>query len=114
MRGASNLLVLYLFIWQYWGLNLFEANTIQLRYISSPLGWLGYVSITHINTAHSILLMVTNDSCSGARQEEMVADDKPSKSSSRDGHNDEIYGTLGKHSWERPRLGLHLFEPHLL
>lgn len=35
--------------------------------------------------------MVTNDSRSGARQEEMVGDDKPSKSSSKDGHNDEIY-----------------------
>lgn len=35
--------------------------------------------------------MVTNDSRAGARQEEMVGDDKPSKSSSRDGRNDEIY-----------------------
>lgn len=69
------------------GLNLFE--TIQLRYVSSPRGRLGNVRITHINTAHSILLMVTNGS--GARQEEMVADDKPSKSSSRDGRDDVIY-----------------------
>lgn len=42
----------------------------------------------------------------------MVADDKPSKS--RDVHNDEIYGALGKHSAERPKHRLHQFEPHLL
>lgn len=102
----------YLF-WQYWGLKLFEANTIQLRYVSRPLGCLRNVSITHINTPHSILLTITNDARAGARQEEMVANDKRSKSLSRDGHNDEICGALGKHSCERPKHRLQLFEPHL-